>query len=142
MKQVAVGLLSRAREDGRPEYLLVRSKKDFGEFTGAWYPPGGHIEDGEDEKVALTREIKEELSIDVVPVEKIAESPGDVPNQITHWWRCRLLAGDLAVDRSEIDEARWFTKEEMKEAKLWPATEAFFESHIFQTSSEMRKRLK
>lgn len=142
MKQVAVGLLSRVRQDGRPEYLLVRSKKDFGEFTDAWYPPGGHIEEGEDEKMALTREIKEELGMDVTPVEKIAESPGDVPNQVTHWWKCQLLTADFTVDQSEIDEARWFTGEEMKEAKLWPATEAFFESHIFQTPSEMRKRLK
>jgi len=55
MKQVVVGIISRIRAGGAEEFLLVNSKKDFGKYTGFYYPPGGHVEDGENIEQALIR---------------------------------------------------------------------------------------
>ena len=112
-KKVVVGLISRQRNDGTNQYLLVKSKKDFGEFTGCWYPPGRHTEKGENERQTLIREIKEELNLKIKPVKKITETLGDTKNRVTSWWICRFLAGDLEnfkINQTEIPNAGWFTK--------------------------------
>ncbi len=131
MKRVVVGILSRQRGD-EPEYFLVSSTKDFGEFSGAYYPPGGHIEEGEDEPSALIREIHEELGVDIAPIRCIAETLGDVKDQITYWWECELLNNDFVIDIQELADTGWFTRKEMENLPLWPATRKFFNEHIFK----------
>lgn len=44
MSRVVIGIVK--RETPELAWLLMSSKKDFGEFTGYYYPPGGHVEDG------------------------------------------------------------------------------------------------
>lgn len=131
MKHVVVGILSKVNKKAQKEYLLIKPVKNFGRFTGFYYPPGGHLEEKEDEKDALTREIKEELNLTVVPVKKIAETPGDIKGQTTHWWQCKVVEGQLKLDKSEIAEAKFFSKAEMEKINIWPATKAFFADHIF-----------
>jgi len=129
-KQVVVGIVSRKRGDEN-EYLLMSSKRDFGEFTGFLYPPGGHLEPEENEKKAVIREIHEELGIKVKPTKKYAETPGDVENQITHWWKCEADNHDLTIDEDEVENTAWHTKKEiLSHDKVWPATKKFFEEHI------------
>jgi 8-oxo-dGTP pyrophosphatase MutT (NUDIX family) len=131
MQHVVVGLLTRKRRDGETQYLLVRTDKDYGEFTGFWYPAGGHMEEGEDEKTTLIREIKEELGIVVKPLEKIVELPGDAKDHIASYWSCEAQTEKMDVDTNEIAGIGWFTKEEIRAMRIWPATKRFFEEYIF-----------
>ena len=131
MKKVVVGLVSRMNETGEKEYLLVSSRKDFGEFTGSYYPPGGHMEEGEGKAQALKREFMEELGVEVEPLEEIAESLGDVKDQITYWWDCKLIDTNFKVKSDEIADVGFFTKEKIEKLKVWPATRDFFEKYIF-----------
>lgn len=126
MKQVVVAVIRRP-EDGK--YLLVSSKKEWGEFTGYLYPPGGKIEDDETKEAALKRELREELSLDVEPLREIAETPGDV-EQVTYWWECRVKPGQEMIISDELSEVGFFSREEMQERNLWPATETFFREYI------------
>ncbi|MCX6810558.1 MAG: NUDIX hydrolase [Candidatus Berkelbacteria bacterium] len=131
MKNVVVGIIS---NEGNPvKYLLVNSTRDFGEFTGFYYPPGGHLDNGEDEKTALIREIKEELNLDVTPVEKLAETGSDLPDQITHWWRCDVVGeAKIQTDKDEIGEVKWFSRDEIiKSNVVWPASKKFFEEFVY-----------
>lgn len=128
MKHVVVAILSKMRPDGDREYLLVKSTRDFGAYTGCWYPPGGHLEQGEDEQTALIREGYEELGMEIRVIEKIAETDGDVENQRTHWWRCEMVSDSMTVDHAEIADVGWFTLKEMDSMSLWPATSHFFHS--------------
>ena len=130
MNSVVVGIIARKRKSVK-EYLLTSSKRDFGEYTGFYYPPGGHLEKGEDEKTSLIREINEELSVEVTPTEKVTQTPGDVENQITHWWKCDVKNYDFTLDEKEISKIDWFTRKEiLKHQKVWPATKKFFEQYI------------
>jgi len=127
---VVVGIISRLQGNTK-QYLLISSKKDFSEFTGFYYPPGGHLEIDENEKSALIREVREEIGIKPKPIEKIAESPSDVKNQITHWWLCEADTSKILVDETEIQDIKWFTKEEiLTQDKIWPATKQFFKEHV------------
>lgn len=131
VRRVVVGLISR-ENDGQREYLLMASKKDRGEYTGFYYPPGGHLEEGEDESLALIREIKEELGVDCVPVVEIAQTPGDVKNQITHWWSCNCVDHEFKYQEEEVADVRWFTKQDIEDSqKIWPATRSFFDNFVF-----------
>lgn len=130
MNKVVVGVISRQSESGEKEYLLVSSTKDFGEYTGYYYPPGGHVEEGEEIEVALLREIEEELNLKAQIVRQITITPGDVPDQETHWYECRI-EGDMKVD-PELSDARYFTRAEFENGKIWPATQKIFRDHIFQ----------
>lgn len=131
MKHVVVGIISRKGKDNKDEYLLVQSKKDFGKFTGFYYPPGGHLKEDEDEQQTLIREVKEELDLDTIPTRKIAETPGDVKDQVTHWWVCEAKAGKIKIKEEEISNARYFSREAMRKVNIWPATRNFFEEYIF-----------
>ena len=42
--------ISRKNNNGQDEYLLMKSKRNFGKYTGYYYPPGGHLENDEDER--------------------------------------------------------------------------------------------
>ena len=135
MEHVVVGIIYKV-VNGEKLYLFMSSKKNFGEFTGLFYPVGGHLEFGEDEETALKREVKEELGIEAMPIEKIAESPGDVPNQITHWWKCKPLNFDINLvlrDDEYVREIKWLSKDQIKSNSdlLWPATYNFFSKYIF-----------
>ena len=131
MKKVAVGIITRV-VSGRTEYLLISATKDFGEFTGFYYPSGGHVEDGESDRAAVIREIKEELGITVNPITRSAETDGDVADQTTYWWLCSFDGEIGKVQTEEIADVRWFTKEDIvNEPRIWPATRKVFMDYIF-----------
>lgn len=130
MKNVVVGIITRNSKN-KTEYLLISSKRDFGKYTGFYYPPGGHLEEGEDERRALVREIREELRVSVEPKKKIAVTPGDVKNQITHWWKCDIENYDFIIDKSELSDVGWFSRDEiLNNQNVWPATKNFFKEYI------------
>lgn len=90
--------------------LSTKSKKN-----DTYYIPGGKREKGETDIEALTREIKEELSVDLVP-ETIkymgqfeAQAHGKAAGVVVRM-TCYTadFSGELKPD-SEIEEARWLT---------------------------------
>ncbi len=135
MKSVVAGIMSRKNNANETEYLLVSSMTSFGEWTGLYYPPGGHVEEGEGESEALQREIKEELNLDVLVQEKLAETPADVEGEVVHWYACEIVGGKMLLDVEEVATADWYTQKDMETLKLWPATKHFFVEYIFKKNS-------
>jgi len=69
---VAAGVLV---ENGR---VLLAQRKPDAHLGGAWELPGGKVEEGEDPRDALRRELAEELGIDV--------TVGEVVDVTFHWY--------------------------------------------------------
>ncbi|HCQ31371.1 TPA: hypothetical protein DIU27_03250 [Candidatus Collierbacteria bacterium] len=105
--------------------------KNFGEYQMAWYPPTGHVKEGETIEQALVREAYEELNIIIKPVELISEWEQDVPGEIAYWWKCRIIGGEI-MDGEEIGEHRYFTLDEAKKIKMWPAEKKFFQKFFWK----------
>jgi NAD+ diphosphatase len=83
------------------------------------YPPGrysalaGFVEPGESIEFAVSREIKEEAGIDVRDVRYMCSQPWPFPSSLMIGAHATALDDSLTIDRNELDDARWFSREEV-----------------------------
>ena len=83
------------------------------------YPPGrysalaGFLEPGESIEAAVARELHEEAGIAVADVTYVASQPWPFPSSLMLGCHARALGGELTIDTTELDDARWFTRDEV-----------------------------
>lgn len=56
------------------EKILIAHRNPTGQMGGRWEFPGGKVEDGESDEIAIVREFEEEFGVKVTVGEKIAET--------------------------------------------------------------------
>ena len=95
------------------------------------YPPGrysalaGFLEPGESIEAAVARELKEEAGIDVAEVAYTCSQPWPFPSSLMIGCHARALGEKLTIDLTELDDARWFTRAEVKAAISGESDAAF-----------------
>ena len=92
-------------------YLLAKRNKD--KYMGLkWEFPGGKVESNETFKEALSREILEELDVNIEIHNKVAEEKykDSEINIILHYFMCSLSNEDIVL--SEHEAIEWVKKEE------------------------------
>jgi 8-oxo-dGTP diphosphatase len=84
-------------------------------LAGKWEFPGGKVEINETDTEALTREIKEELNVDVQVAELVAVSRGiNGQQEIVMFSYFARLKSTKPTSSSDHDQLRWVSKAEIK----------------------------
>jgi 8-oxo-dGTP diphosphatase len=89
-------------EDGKT--LIARRSTGAADVIGKWEFPGGKVKDGETEKEAIKREIKEEFGIEIKANELIIRETFKCPTKTIRLslYDCRYISGDyFPHDHSE-----------------------------------------
>lgn len=115
---VAVGAVI---EDEEGRTLLVKHvprKNDF--WAGKWICPGGKLEFGESIEAGIKREVMEETHLDItlkkplIPFERIIYEGGEKKKHVIYIdYIAKVAGGELKPD-SDVGEAIWIRKEEVK----------------------------
>ena len=92
-------------------YLLAKRSKD--KYMGLkWEFPGGKVEQNESFKEALSREILEELNVNIEIHKKVAEEryQDEKINITLHYYMCSLIDNDIVL--SEHEAIEWVKKQD------------------------------
>ncbi len=80
--------------------------------VGMYSALAGFVEAGETLENAVRRELKEEAGIETGRVDYLASQPWSFPCSIMIGCLAQSKGRDLVVDKSELDDARWFSRQE------------------------------
>jgi NAD+ diphosphatase len=85
---------------------------------GMWSCLAGFVEPGETIEEAVRRETREEAGITCGKVRYFATQPWPFPMSLMIGCHAEALTSDILVDRSELEDARWFDREEAAQMLL------------------------
>lgn len=100
---------------------VYATERGYGEFEGGWEFPGGKVEPGESNDIALIREIKEELDVDIIVADLITTVEYDYPTfhlSMDCYW-AEVKSGNLTL--IEANAAKWLTKGQLDSVDWLPA---------------------
>jgi NAD+ diphosphatase len=83
--------------------------------AGRYSTLAGFCEPGETLEDAVRREVAEEVGIRIGAVEYFGNQPWPLPASLMLGFIARAETSEVAVDGEEIEDARWFTRAQMKE---------------------------
>ncbi|WP_019629498.1 NUDIX domain-containing protein [Actinomadura atramentaria] len=99
--------------------LLAAQRAEPPALAGGWEFPGGKVDPGETDEVALVRECREELDVDVVLGHRIGGDWPLVLGGVLRVWTARLADGaePRAVEHREL---RWLAAGELHDVRWLP----------------------
>ena len=125
----AGGVVFRKNEENNLEILLIRVKN-------RWSFPKGNIERGEPRDKAALREVKEETGVDA----EIVEYLGEVDywysmelyriHKFVYYYLMKYTGGQITPQKEEIDEAKFFPLDKVKEILTYPTDQKIFERAV------------
>lgn len=78
-----------------------------------WSCLAGFVEPGEAIEDAVRREIREEVGISCGRVDYFQSQPWPFPSSLMIGCHAQALSNELTVDREELEDARWFDRDEV-----------------------------
>ncbi|MCL2765811.1 MAG: NAD(+) diphosphatase [Treponema sp.] len=98
--------------DNENRILLAHNKR----FRSRVYSHiSGFNEAGETLEETVAREVREEVNIEIKDIEYVKSQPWPFPNSLMLGFKARYLSGTVKPDGDEIEDAGWFTCENLPE---------------------------
>ncbi|CAA7625531.1 NAD(+) diphosphatase [Magnetospirillum sp. UT-4] len=98
-------------DDGAGRVLLHRQ---HAWPAGMWSVLAGFVEPGESLEEAVAREVLEETGIAVAEIAYVASQPWPFPSSLMIGFTGRAVGGTLEADPDEIEDAAWFSREDIR----------------------------
>ena len=83
-----------------------------------WSCLAGFCEPGESIEEAVRREVAEEVGVTCARVRYFATQPWPFPSSLMIGCHAEAVSDDVVIDKSEIEDARWFDRAELKSMLL------------------------
>lgn len=99
-----------------PACLLGRQSRWV---DGMYSTLAGFVEPGETLEETVAREVEEESNIRVTDVRYQASQPWPFPSSLMLGFRARAITTDIELDARELEDARWFTADEVRGFGEW-----------------------
>ena len=78
------------------------------------------MDNGESLEGSVAREVKEEVGVDVKDIQYVGQPELALPSQIMVGFVAAYAGGDIAIDREELEDARWFDANALPTGALSP----------------------
>ena len=120
------------------EGRVLLSRRGKAPFKDKWDLPGGFLDEDEHPLDGLRRELREEGSVEVEPLDFLGVwidrygGNGSAQTTLNFYWTARIVAGTLEP-ADDVAEFRWFAPDELDEAEL-----AF--AHLHKVLSALRQK--
>ncbi|WP_444884060.1 8-oxo-dGTP diphosphatase MutT [Microbulbifer sp. PSTR4-B] len=120
---VAVGVVRRS--DGK---ILIARRPDHLHMGGRWEFPGGKVELGETVQQALTRELLEEVAIEVEQLQPLVEIQHEYAEKtvLLDTWQVTAFSGE--AQGREGQETAWVAVQELNNYQFPDANQAIIEA--------------
>jgi NAD+ diphosphatase len=82
--------------------------------SGRFSTLAGFVDPGESLEQAVAREVMEEVGVEVGDVSYFGNQPWPFPSSLMVGFFARATSTEISVDGDEIEDARWFTREQMQ----------------------------
>jgi NAD+ diphosphatase len=83
--------------------------------TGRFSTLAGFVEPGESIEQSVVREVAEESGVKVGEVTYVASQPWPFPSSLMLGFMARATGSEITVDGEELHEARWFSRDQLRE---------------------------
>lgn len=137
MKKMVHVAAAIVRDGGR----ILATQRGHGAFRGFWEFPGGKVEEGENAKTALLREMREEMDADVEIKELVYTVEYEYPEFHLHMdcFFCTIPSGTWVL--KEHLDARWLRRDGLDSVEWLPADVELIErlKQILAEEGEERK---
>jgi 8-oxo-dGTP diphosphatase len=109
----------------RDGLYLITQRRDEAVLPGLWEFPGGKVEEGETDEIALHREVLGRIGVDVEVAHKLAERHHSYEKYDVHLtlYACRLLP-DRTPYPLRVKDVRWVASGDFGQYQFPPADQA------------------
>jgi NAD+ diphosphatase len=85
---------------------------------GLYSTIAGFVEPGECIEAAVIREVREETGVQVGEIDYRSSQPWPFPSSLMLGFRARAAESTIRIDQDELQDAQWFTREEIRSGLL------------------------
>lgn len=110
-------LVTKAATPNSPAMSLLGRNQAWPQ--GVYSTLAGFVESGESLEQAVQREVFEEANITTEDVQYIASQPWPFPRSIMLGFEASAISTEITVDPDELEDAQWFTAEQLKTFGTW-----------------------